>query len=130
MIGGHYLVIQQWQPDLFANDKIIDRMTVWIRIKSLALEYMNTAFLRKFGNEMGNLFKIDMNTADQARDRFARLCVEIDLNKPLKTYLRKKNRWFKLEYEGLSMVCSDYGRCGHTREGCKEKDQDNQTANE
>lgn len=45
--------------------------------------------------------------------------MEIDLNKPLKTYIRKKKGWYKLEYEGLDLVCFDCGRFGHIKEGCR-----------
>lgn len=124
MIGGHYLTVQQWRPDFCATDEVIDRVAVWVRITILPLEYMNSAFLRKFGNTMGTLFKIGINTSQQERGRFVRFCVEIDLNKPLKTYIRKNNRWYKLEYEELNLVCFDCGRFGHTKEGCKGKKAD------
>lgn len=82
------------------------------------MEYMNTVFLRNFGNKMGNLFKIDVNTAQQARGRFARLCVEIDLNKLLKTYIRTKKKMVQVRVQRTYMVCFDCGLFGHTKEGC------------
>lgn len=93
-------------------------MAVWIRVSELPLEVMNTRFLRKLGNCLGILFKIDLNTSQQERGKFARLCVEIELDKPLDTYIRFGNFWCKLEYEGLGLICFQCGKFGHNKEGC------------
>lgn len=100
-------------------------MAVWIRVSELPLEVMNTRFLRKLGNCLGTLFKIDLNTSQQERGKFARLCVEIEMDKPLDTYIRFANFWCKLEYEGLGLICFHYGKFGHNKEGCpKQKSND------
>lgn len=42
--------------------------------------------------------------------------MEINLNKLLKTYIRGKKRWYKIEYEGLNLVCSKCDGFGHMKE--------------
>ena len=39
--------------------------------------------LRKIGEVIGPVLKIDAHTANGARGRFARLCVQVNFDKPL-----------------------------------------------
>lgn len=79
---------------------------------------------------MGKLLKIDINTVQQERGRYARTCVEIDLKKPLKTYIRFKKKVCRFEYEALNMICFSCGRFGHNKEGCKYKNSAEVNVNE
>lgn len=119
MIGGSYLVIQQWEPYFRATEETIKSMAVWVRISGLPLEFMNVDFLEQLGDYLGTSLKVDMTTVHQTRGKFARICVQIDLNKPLKTFLELERAWCKLEYEGLNTICFNCGKFGHTLEGCK-----------
>ncbi|KAJ6887915.1 hypothetical protein NC652_029039 [Populus alba x Populus x berolinensis] len=51
---NHYLTVKQWHPNFDPNEAMIDKIAVWVRLPDLALN--------------GN---------------FARICVEVDLMKPL-----------------------------------------------
>lgn len=53
--------------------------------------------------------------------RFARLCVEIDLEKPLVSKFQIGSLWQKVEYEGLHLICFECGRVGHIGEACLSK---------
>lgn len=54
--------------------------------------------------------KIDMNTSLAMGGRFARLCIEVDLNKPLVAQFTLDGKNFIMEYEGLHIICFT---CGH-----------------
>ncbi|KAK3231897.1 hypothetical protein Dsin_003778 [Dipteronia sinensis] len=64
--------------------------------------------------------KVDPITKNQARCRFARICVEIDIFKPLLGYLYIDDRVIRVEYESLGLICLKCGRYGHSRENCRE----------
>lgn len=68
---------------------------------------------------MGSILKLDVHSAQQSRGKFARICVEIQLDKPLKTHLRFGLKCFKFDYEGLNLICFDCGHFGHNKKGCK-----------
>lgn len=55
--------------------------------------------------------------------------MEIDIIKPLKTYLKVDGRWFRFEYEGLNMICFNYGKFGHRQEGSIEPKAPNRPMN-
>ncbi|QHO03191.1 uncharacterized protein DS421_13g430210 [Arachis hypogaea] len=61
-----------------------------------------------------------MNTVSQTSGKFARLCVELDLSKPLHSKYLVNRRNYHIEYEGLHMICFTCGKFGHT-EGYVEK---------
>ena len=72
----------------------------------------------KFGEKIGKLVKIDEVTSLVSRDHFARMCMEIDLEKPLisKSQLRHKER--KIEYESIHLVCFSCGRFNYRNDEC------------
>ncbi|KAI7990718.1 hypothetical protein LOK49_LG12G02460 [Camellia lanceoleosa] len=51
-----------------------------------------------------------------ARDRYARVCVEMDLRKPLTSYLIIGKYKYVVEYEHVHLLCFACGRVGHRRE--------------
>ncbi|QHO23347.1 uncharacterized protein DS421_12g362720 [Arachis hypogaea] len=66
------------------------------------------------------MLKIDQNTSIHSRGKFARLCVEIDLRRKLVLGIKVLGHDFKVEYEGLHLICFGCGRYGHRIELCSE----------
>ncbi|CAN1826386.1 hypothetical protein LINPERHAP1_LOCUS31522 [Linum perenne] len=77
------------------------------------------AFTR-IGNVIGRTVRVDLATSEGARCRYARVCVEIDLTKPLLGKYMLEDRVFKIEYESLENICFDCGTYGHRSEQCKD----------
>lgn len=63
--------------------------------------------------------KVDRNTLKVERGRFARICVEIDLNQPVVGKVCLNDHWYKVSYEGLHIICSNCGCYGHLGRNCK-----------
>ncbi|KAL7177603.1 hypothetical protein ACSBR2_030877 [Camellia fascicularis] len=53
-----------------------------------------------------------------ARGKYARVCVEMDLRKPLISYLTIGRYHYVVEYEHLNLLCFACGRVGHRKEKC------------
>lgn len=83
---------------------------VWVRFPKLLLEMFKESTLLSMGNTIGKVVKVDMTTTDVARGRFARVCVEIDLDRPLLPSLMIMGRVVQVEYEGLTKMCFLCGR--------------------
>lgn len=77
--------------------------------------------LKRIGNLLGKLLKIDALTTSQNRGKFARMCVELDLTKPLEAFVQINQEWYNIEYEGLPDICYLCGRYGHKREHCEKR---------
>lgn len=127
LVADHYLVIQRWRPEFDPSEDAFNKVAVWVRVPKLSVEYVNPKCIWRLGNVIGKTLKIDVNTlntnnglARVERGRFARICVEIDLRKKLRSKVRCGRRIYGVEYEGLGMICFGCGRYGHRKEACGE----------
>lgn len=93
-------------------------MAAWLRVSTIQLECFDVWSLKRIGNLLGKLLKIDSLTTTQNCGKFARLCVELDLTKPLEAFVQINQNWYNIEYEGLPEICYLCGPYGHEREAC------------
>lgn len=82
-IGDHFLSIRPWEPDFKPALANVSSIAVWIRLNELPIEYYNAKALCLIGKAIGNVLRVDTHTAVEARGRFDRLCIQVDVTKPL-----------------------------------------------
>ena len=70
------------------------------------------------GSKIGKPVHIDDAASTVSRGHYARICVEIDLLKPLVTKFKLRRKVKKLEYEGFYLVYFGCGLYGHRKESC------------
>lgn len=119
MIFDHYLMVQTWTPEFISPTAKIDKTMVWICFLGLNLLCYDESILLALASTVGKPIKVDHNTLDVQRGRFARVCVEVDLNKPVVGKVWMKNFWYKVEYKGLHQICFTCGCYGHLARDCK-----------
>ncbi|XP_058733249.1 uncharacterized protein At4g02000-like [Vicia villosa] len=122
-IYDHYLTVKEWCPNFHPQSDTIKSVAVWVRISELPVEYYDCRVLHHIGNKIGKTVKVDKNTVMHARGKYARICVEIDLTKSLVAMFMIQNRSYKVEYEGLHLLCTNCGKFGHYKEGCPNKEE-------
>ncbi|KAF7831289.1 ribonuclease H [Senna tora] len=120
IILDHYLIIRPW-TSLFDPEEQIQKIAAWVHLPDLPIELYDDKFLYTLGSLIGKVLKIDVNTSQQLRGKFARLCVELDLSKPLLSQYYVHGRHRKIEYEGLHLICFECGVYGHDSEHCPVK---------
>ncbi|XP_045798137.1 uncharacterized protein LOC123892394 [Trifolium pratense] len=118
MIYDHYLAVSQWSPTFNAATATIDKTMVWIRVPSLNLVYYDESLLWALASMVGNPVKVDLHTLRVERGRFARMCVEIDLTKPVVGRVGVNGEWYQVQYEGLHIICTQCGCYGHLLKDC------------
>ncbi|KAL5865791.1 hypothetical protein ACOSQ3_003305 [Xanthoceras sorbifolium] len=85
------------------------------------MEWMEFDLLWNFGGMLRSMIKVDLITESQARGRFAKICVEVDVTKPLRGSLNIDGRKVMVEYESMrGLICFNCGRIGHGRESYSE----------
>lgn len=119
MLYDHYLAVMRWTPDFVSPETKIERTTVWIRFPGLNLVYYDESFLLALAAAVGTPIRVDRNTLKVERGRFARVCVEIDLNQPVVGKVCLNGYWQKVSYEGLHIICVTCGCYGHLTRNCK-----------
>ncbi|CAJ2655371.1 unnamed protein product [Trifolium pratense] len=120
MLADHYLLVQRWRKMFLQSAATMKKVAVWIRIPRLPLELYNDTFLTRIGNALGTMLKVDRLTSIHSRGKFARICVEINLEQPLVTHIFIRGYKFFLQYEGLHSICFRCGRYGHKKDQCCE----------
>jgi hypothetical protein len=71
------------------------------------------------GNAIGPVLRFDSHTVNGVRGRYARLCIQVNLDKPLpQSILIGQGRVQAIQYEGINQLCFSCGRIGHRKEHC------------
>ena len=117
-IGDHFLSIRPWVPDFKPTEASVSSIAVWIRLPELPVEYYDKGPLLLIGGSIGPVLRVDYNTAVGFRGRFARICIQINLEKPLIRMLRLGKIRQAVVYEGINALCFTCGIIGHKKEAC------------
>jgi hypothetical protein len=72
-IYDHYLTVKEWSPNFHPASDTISKVAVWVRISGLPIEYYDGKVLHSIGDRIGRTVKVDKNTLDQERGKYARL---------------------------------------------------------
>lgn len=100
MIFDHYLAVAKWSPEFVSSTAKIEKTMVWVRFPGMSLIYYDESVLLVLASAIGTPIKVDQRTLSVERGRFARVCVEIDLNQPVVGKICVRGTWYKVAYEG------------------------------
>ncbi|KAF7842178.1 ribonuclease H [Senna tora] len=117
IILDHYLIVRPW-TSLFDPEEKIQKLAAWIHLPDLPIELYDKKVLYTIGSHVGRVLRIDTNTMTQSRGKYARICIELDLGKPLLSQYCVHGIARKIEYEGLHLICFECGVYGHDLENC------------
>ncbi|KAL0012974.1 hypothetical protein SO802_000043 [Lithocarpus litseifolius] len=117
-IGENFLSIRSWEPNFKPAETNISSVAIWVRLNKHPIEYYHVEALQIIGNAIGKVLRIDTHTANESRGRFARLCIQVDVGKPLTTTLLIGGKEQPMCYEGIQRLCFSCERIGHQCEKC------------
>lgn len=118
IILGHYLTVQEWRPNFHPHKNELSKLLVWARFPAIPIEYFEEEFLVKIGKQIGRPVKVDTTTSLVSIGKFARICIEVDLSKPLLSKFTLEDEVLPVVYEGIHMVCFSCGIYGHKQGQC------------
>ncbi|GAU50505.1 hypothetical protein TSUD_409800 [Trifolium subterraneum] len=118
LIYDHCLAVSHWSPEFASPNAKVERTIVWVRFPGLNLVYYDESFLLAMASAIGRPIKVDTNTMKVERGRFARVCVEVDLTVPVVGKIWVNGHWYKVQYEGLHIICTNCGCYGHLGRNC------------
>ncbi|CAN1147609.1 hypothetical protein LINPERHAP2_LOCUS15968 [Linum perenne] len=116
-IFDYYISVARWTPE-FNEEEPLKTILTWVRLPKLPVRFFNTVAVTRIGNYICKTVRLDLATAEGARARYARVCVEVDISKPLLGKYMIDNRTFLVEYESLEKICATCGFYGHKADGC------------
>nr|POE95194.1 uncharacterized protein CFP56_46978 [Quercus suber] len=106
------------EPDFRLASANVNSIAVWVRLNELPIEYYNAEALLHIGKNIGNVLRVDTHRASKAKGRFARICVQIDVDKSLVTAVLIGRFEQPVCYKGIQKLCFDCGRMGYCKENC------------
>lgn len=118
MVLDHYLVMKERVPNFDLLTDKTKTMIVLVQFPILSAEYYDYNFPMRVRGKIGKAINIDMATSLVSRAMFARICVEVDITKPLLSKFTLRRRVRGIVYEGLHLICFKCGMYGHNTESC------------
>ncbi|KAL2900290.1 2 3-bisphosphoglycerate-independent phosphoglycerate mutase [Bienertia sinuspersici] len=83
--------MKRWNPDIELHKENVKTVPIWIRMPNLELKYWGQGCLRKLGDIIGTTLKVDNVTLNKDRLAYARILVEVELDKEHPDYIRFQN---------------------------------------
>lgn len=75
-------------------------------MSNITVNFYHKSILIGIAKELGKPFKVDLTMLSFERARFARVCYEVNLKKPLKESIMINGERYFVSYEGLTNICS------------------------
>lgn len=116
----HYLMVYQMKikfSSLFTQNPIYYGLGTISRI----FELYDEEVLYAIGNTVGCTVHIDGTTLAATREKYARICIEVDLAQLLLPFIIILGCLHNIEYEGLFMICFDCGKYSYKVADCPGK---------
>ncbi|MBA0572254.1 hypothetical protein Golob_002609 [Gossypium lobatum] len=92
VVFGYYLSVRAWSADFLTSNSEVDKQVVWIQLLGLFEGFYSDFSLRAIESMIRLVFQIDAGTDAAVRERFTRLVVNVDLQKPLVSKIRINGR--------------------------------------
>jgi len=96
----------------------VSLVAVWVRLNELLIELYELKVLKQIGENIGKVLRINSHTTMEARGKYARLCIQVDLNKLLVNTVIIGLFEQGVTYEGIQRLCFSCGRVGHKADSC------------
>lgn len=113
--------MSKWKPFFNPANAQVSKTMVWIRLPGLPVEFFDPELLMDMGNMVDRAIKVDEHMLKATRGKYARICVELDLESTLTPQIKLKgprDYLQKIEYEGLYAICFGCGKSGHKEVDC------------
>lgn len=113
-IVGSYLSVHILESNFVPKESQIEPIAIWLRLPQLPTKFYDGQILEKLGKKIGRLLKMDACTFSTLMGRYARICVQVPLNTPLKASITIGNHHQPIIYKGEGFLCKSYRRLGNT----------------
>lgn len=94
-VFGSYLMVQAWSSEFDPLRDDIVTTPVWMRLSNVPINFYHRSILMGIARGLGRPLRVDETNLKFERARFARICVKVNLAKPLKrTLMINGDRYF------------------------------------
>ncbi|CAI0552044.1 unnamed protein product [Linum tenue] len=119
LLGDTYLTVFRWYKGFNPWKVEVKSTTVWVQLPDLPMEFFNAEAVTIIAQLIGRPVRVDRATELGARGNYARVCVEVDLSRPLLSQYKVEGVTYLIQYEGLEDICGECGMYGSKTTSCK-----------
>ncbi|KAH1096693.1 hypothetical protein J1N35_013614 [Gossypium stocksii] len=105
IVYGQYLTVQPWTKHFSPTKPYPSMVLAWIRLPNLPGHLYKKKIIEAIRSLIRKVVKLDVQTDNQTRGRFAHLAVYINLDQPLIPQVFVDGTLQRVEYEALPTVC-------------------------
>ncbi|XP_060202508.1 uncharacterized protein LOC132630947 [Lycium barbarum] len=117
-VMNRFVSIRRWEPKFVASQALVTYTAIWVHLPELPSEFYNPDILQKEGLKIGTLLKVDPCTSASSREKYARICVQVPMEQPLKTHVFIGLHKQPIIYGGFDLLCTNCGCLGHPTRAC------------
>ena len=77
------LIVRKWEPGLSTLEFNMAKLPLWIQLSNVPLDFFTQREISYIASAIGNPLYMDRITANQQRLSYAKVCVEIEVNKEI-----------------------------------------------
>nr|POF27241.1 hypothetical protein CFP56_12583 [Quercus suber] len=71
-------IVGKWEPNFKPSIVSVSSIAIWVRFLELPIEYYKPSVLHDLGQVIGPVLRIDTRTTSETRERFTRICVQVE----------------------------------------------------
>ncbi|CAN0892939.1 hypothetical protein LINGRAHAP2_LOCUS17867 [Linum grandiflorum] len=91
----------------------------WVQLPDIPIEFYNPVAVTRIASRIWHPIWVYRATQEGARGKYARVCVEVDLTKPLLSKYTIEGKKYLISYEGLNDLCTTCGKYENSARLCK-----------
>ncbi|KAK9733140.1 hypothetical protein RND81_04G046300 [Saponaria officinalis] len=123
LLGGHALILKQWNPQILKELDTVSRVPVWVTLPNLDPVFWSEKALSKIASKIGTPLYADPITTHKERLSFARVMIEVDVSIALPHHLVITSPYGQIfqhiKYEWVPFYCGHCKKLGHEIQNCR-----------
>lgn len=109
---GSHIWLQPWKPSFEPSKVTINQKQIWVHMPKIPIEFLQKQMLMKIGKSIVKVLKIDTNSIEGDRRRYASLCLWVNASRKLPEglWLRKHHQHVRYTVgPGFCNLCFAFG---------------------
>ncbi|GAV90749.1 DUF4283 domain-containing protein [Cephalotus follicularis] len=91
-VWGVHLALRLWERDLPPISSGFSKITVWVKLMNIPMEYWKTKGLNHLASILGTPLYMDQATEAKQMISFTRICVEVNADRHFQDVIKSKRR--------------------------------------
>ncbi|GAV87477.1 DUF4283 domain-containing protein [Cephalotus follicularis] len=122
-VWGVHLVLRLWERDIPPIRSGFTKIPVWVKFMNIPMEYWTSRGRSHLASVLGSPIHMDSATEEKTRICFARICVEMNADKPFPEVIKAKRMngtivEVRVDYSWKPPVCERCKVFDHSTRGC------------